>query len=202
MHSENWGFTAVCATHSLSVYSNSKIPNFYLATLLLFSCGLIHGREKNSLKIIMYESLLLSRHKKIDQWQHTQVYPPFSKTSTHSFICFCLLIKLFSSVCLNYIPLYLILMHIYFPLALCEYPVLALRSPCRWVNLCRLVIVVAQFVCCYVCLPLSNACVQPNVSVTYFIIDSNQHQRQTRPRQMAAPCLLALFVWEALSSTC
>lgn len=55
-------------------------------------------------------------------------------------------------------------------------------------------IVVAQFVCCYVCLPLSNACVQPNVSVTYFIIDSNQHQRQMRLRQMAAPCSLALFV--------
>lgn len=192
-------------TSCLCTATVSKIPSSYLATLLLFPCGLIHGHEKNSLKIIMYESLLLSHHKKIDQWQHTQVYPPFSiKTSTHSFIC----VFVYS---LNCFYLYVSITSCYiefssctfiFLLLLCEYSVLALRSSCRWVNLWRLVIVVAQFVCCYVCLLLSNPCMQPNVSVTYFIIDSNQHQRQTRPRQMAALCLLALFVWEALSSTC
>lgn len=199
MHSENWGFTAVFMTHSLSVYSNSQQK--YPAPTWLHCC-FSHVVSFMAVKRLAWRSLcmkvLLSNHKKIDQW-----HPPFSKTSTHSFTCFCLFIKLFSSVCLNYILLYqILLMHIHFPLALCEYSVLALRSPCRWVNLCRLIIVVAQFVCCYVCLPLSNACVQPNVSVTYFIIDSNQHQRQTRPWQMAAPCSLALFVWEALSSTC
>lgn len=43
-----------------------------------------------------------------------------------------------------------------------------------------LVIIAAQIVSRRVCLLLSKACVQPDVSVTYFIIGSNHHQSPSR----------------------
>lgn len=196
-------YSSFCDTCGLSEYSNSQQN-----TPTWLHCCFSHQVSFMAAKRTAWRSLctLCYCHviKKIDQWQHTQVYPAFSKTSTHSFICFCLFIKLFSSACLDYILLYqTLLMHIHFPPALCEYSVLALGPPSAdglicvdlsslWHSLCAVTRV----------FPFQTPVCSPNVSATSFIIDSNQRQRQTRPRQMAAPRSLALFVWAPLSSAC
>lgn len=105
-------------------------------------------------------------------------------------LCFWLFIKLFLSVCLNYILLctfIFLLLYVNIQFLLSGPPtdvLICVDLSSLWYSLCA--------VTC-VC-PFQTPVCMPNVSVTYFIIDSNQYQTQTRPRQMAALCSLALFV--------
>lgn len=129
---------------------------------------------------------------------HLYRYEHVQNTHLHSFIISaltCLWVCLY--ICVSVHVHHMLLCPVILMQVLYLFLFQASRASCavRLLHLRGLVIIAAQIGSRRVCLLLSEACVQPDVSVTYFIIGSNQHQspgRRGRCRWLLCarlPCL-------------